>query len=172
MNRASEGYREWLMDYMSPTACPDCQGQRLKPSSLAVRVKGFSIADFTAMPIARALPTCGAGSSPSANMQIVGRVVEEIRNRLEFLVGGRARLPEPGPFGRDAFRRRGAAHPAGDADRIEAARRAVCAGRAFDRAASARQRAAARYAARSCAIWAIRCWSSSTMRRRSSGPIM
>ncbi len=54
---ASEGYREWLTDYMSPAECPDCHGKRLRPSSLAVRVKAISIADFTAMPIARALLT-------------------------------------------------------------------------------------------------------------------
>ena len=33
---ASAGYREWLMDYMSPSTCADCHGRRLRPSSLAV----------------------------------------------------------------------------------------------------------------------------------------
>ena len=55
-SRSSEGYREWLMEYMSPTICPDCHGRRLKPSSLAVKVKDLSVAEFTALPIARALP--------------------------------------------------------------------------------------------------------------------
>ncbi|MBV9305134.1 MAG: excinuclease ABC subunit UvrA, partial [Acidobacteriaceae bacterium] len=82
---ASEGYREWLMDYMSPTQCPDCQGQRLKPTSLAVTVKGISVADFTALPIARALPAVRGWQFSEREMQIVGRVIEEIRNRLEFL---------------------------------------------------------------------------------------
>ncbi|MBV9937556.1 MAG: excinuclease ABC subunit UvrA, partial [Acidobacteriaceae bacterium] len=82
---ASEGYREWLMDYMSPTQCPDCQGRRLKPTSLAVTVKGISVADFTALPIARALPAVRGWQFSEREMQIVGRVIEEIRNRLEFL---------------------------------------------------------------------------------------
>lgn len=82
---ASEGYREWLMDYMSPTQCPSCQGQRLKPTSLAVTVKGISVADFTALPIARALPTVRGWKFSEREVQIVGRVIEEIRNRLEFL---------------------------------------------------------------------------------------
>ena len=56
---------------------------------------------------------------------------------------GGAGLPQPGTLGRHTLGRRGAAHPAGHADRLEAARRSVRAGRAFDRAASARQRAAA-----------------------------
>ncbi len=34
-------------EYMSPAECPACHGKRLRPASLAVRVKGFSIADFT-----------------------------------------------------------------------------------------------------------------------------
>ncbi len=83
--RASEGYREWLMDYMSPTTCPACRGQRLKPASLAVRVKGMSIADFTGMPIARALPLIKSWKFTERELQVVGRVVEEIHNRLEFL---------------------------------------------------------------------------------------
>src|SRR5205085_2990849 len=58
---------------------------RLLPSSLAVRVKGMSIADFTDMPISRALLTVRSWQFAEREMQIVGRLVEEIRNRLEFL---------------------------------------------------------------------------------------
>ncbi len=83
--RASEGYREWLMDYMSPTTCPQCRGQRLKPASLAVQVKGVSIAGFTQLPIARALPLVGSWRFTARELQVVGRVLEEIQNRLEFL---------------------------------------------------------------------------------------
>ncbi|MBV8553763.1 MAG: excinuclease ABC subunit UvrA [Acidobacteriaceae bacterium] len=84
-SRASEGYREWLMEYMSPTTCPDCNGRRLKPASLAVQVKGLSIADFTTMPIARALPLSRSWKFTERELQVVGRVVEEIQNRLDFL---------------------------------------------------------------------------------------
>ncbi len=48
-------YQEWLTEYMSPVPCPACGGKRLRPASLAVRVKNISIAEFTAMPISRAL---------------------------------------------------------------------------------------------------------------------
>ena len=51
----SDSYREWLLDYMSATECPACHGKRLRPESLAVKVNGMSIADFTALPVARAL---------------------------------------------------------------------------------------------------------------------
>jgi excinuclease ABC subunit A len=84
-SRASEGYRDWLMDFMSPTPCPDCGGKRLRPSSLAVQVKGISIAEFTTMPVARALPLIQSWEFSSRELQLIGRVVEEIQNRLEFL---------------------------------------------------------------------------------------
>ena len=60
---ASADYREWLTEYMSPVACAACSGKRLRPASLAVRVKNISIAEFTAMPISRALLTVRPGSS-------------------------------------------------------------------------------------------------------------
>jgi len=84
-SRASEGYREWLMEFMSPTTCPACRGQRLKPASLAVKVKGSSIAEFTAMPMARALPLVKKWRFTERELKIVARVVEEVRNRMTFL---------------------------------------------------------------------------------------
>ena len=84
-SRASEGYKEWLMEYMSPTTCPDCEGRRLKPSSLAVKVKGISIAEFTGMSLARALPLVRGWKFTDREGKVVARVVEEIHNRLEFL---------------------------------------------------------------------------------------
>jgi excinuclease ABC subunit A len=84
-SRSSEGYREWLMEYMSPTTCPVCLGKRLKPSSLSVRIKGLSIADFTGMSIARALPAARGWKFTERELKVVGRVMEEIQNRLQFL---------------------------------------------------------------------------------------
>ena len=60
-------------------------GKRLRPSSLAVRVKNFSIAEFTALPVARALMTVRNWEFGERETQIAGRVVDEIRRRLEFL---------------------------------------------------------------------------------------
>jgi len=85
LEEASEGYRDWLSEYMSPTTCPDCRGQRLKASSLAVTVKDIGIGELTAMAISRALQTIRAWQFNEREQQIAGRVVEEIRNRLEFL---------------------------------------------------------------------------------------
>ncbi|PWU02928.1 MAG: excinuclease ABC subunit A, partial [Terriglobia bacterium] len=82
---SAESYREWLMEYMSPSECPACHGKRLRPSSLSVRVKNFSIAEFTALPVARSLVSARNWKFQDREMQIAGRVVDEIRRRLEFL---------------------------------------------------------------------------------------
>ncbi|MBM3775719.1 MAG: excinuclease ABC subunit A, partial [Acidobacteria bacterium] len=82
---ASEDYREWLTEYMSPAECAACQGRRLRPASLAVRVKGLSIAEFTELPIARALLAVRTWRFGERETEIAGRIVDEIRRRLEFL---------------------------------------------------------------------------------------
>ncbi|HUS07621.1 MAG TPA: excinuclease ABC subunit UvrA, partial [Bryobacteraceae bacterium] len=82
---ASEGYRDWLMEYMSPAECPDCHGKRLRPESLAVTVKDVTIADLTAMPIARSLPAVSTWTLNSREQQIASRILDEIRHRLEYL---------------------------------------------------------------------------------------
>ena len=82
---SSEAYREWLTDYMSPAECPACHGKRLRPSSLSVRVKNFAISEFTGLPISRALMTVRNWELSDRENQIAGRVVDEIRRRLEFL---------------------------------------------------------------------------------------
>ncbi len=51
----SDSYREYMMSFMSATPCPVCRGKRLRPESLAVKIGGLSIADFTALPLNRAL---------------------------------------------------------------------------------------------------------------------
>ena len=83
--QASEGYREWLMEFMSATECPACKGKRLKPSSLAVKVKGVAIDEFTGTSLSRALSLIRSWEYGERELQVVGRVVEEIQNRLEFL---------------------------------------------------------------------------------------
>ena len=83
---ASDAYREWYMQYMSPSTCPVCHGRRLKPSSLAVRVQGLTIAEFTEMSLTRALETVRQWKLTEREHAIGGRAVEEVRNRLEFLV--------------------------------------------------------------------------------------
>jgi len=83
---ASETYHEWFMGYMSPQICPDCGGHRLKPSSLAVKVKERTIGELTRMSIRQALEIVKSWNFTGREKQIGGRPADEIRDRLEFLM--------------------------------------------------------------------------------------
>ncbi|HTY85285.1 MAG TPA: excinuclease ABC subunit UvrA [Silvibacterium sp.] len=81
----SDAYRDWMMNYMSASVCPACKGKRLRPESLAVKVGGRSIADFTALPLGRALEAGGTISFSARETLIAERLRREIVERLEFL---------------------------------------------------------------------------------------
>ncbi|WP_433975421.1 excinuclease ABC subunit UvrA [Tunturiibacter lichenicola] len=81
----SEGYREYMMQYMSATLCPVCKGRRLRPESLAVTVNSASIADFTALPLERALTAARNMNFVGRDRIIADRLQREIVERLEFL---------------------------------------------------------------------------------------
>ena len=84
----SDDHRDWLMQYMSPTKCTTCAEKRLRPESLAVKVGGYSIADFTALPLgdARAAVDKMLAQLTARQREIAGRVLAEIGERLDFLL--------------------------------------------------------------------------------------
>ncbi|HXW93502.1 MAG TPA: excinuclease ABC subunit UvrA [Terriglobales bacterium] len=81
----SEGYREFLADHMSASPCPACHGERLRPESLAVKVAGMSIADFTRLPVSRALEAARKIQLTPREALIAARIVQEVVERLQFL---------------------------------------------------------------------------------------
>ncbi len=86
----SEGYREYMMQFMSATECPKCHGNRLRPESLAVTIpitdkQDASIADFTALSLERALSGARAMHFTGRDRLIADRLQREIIERLEFL---------------------------------------------------------------------------------------
>ncbi len=81
----SEGYREYMMNFMSATPCPSCRGKRLRPESLAVKIGGLSIADFTALPLNRALSAAINFTFTAREALVAERIRREIAERLEFL---------------------------------------------------------------------------------------
>src|SRR6202045_4384961 len=81
----SEGYRDWLLEHMSASECPVGHGKRLRPESLAVKVNGMSIADFTALPVTRSLEVARKIKLAGREALIAGRVMHEIVERLQFL---------------------------------------------------------------------------------------
>ncbi|MBA3243212.1 MAG: excinuclease ABC subunit UvrA [Acidobacteria bacterium] len=84
-NAPSEKVREALEELVSPVGCPDCEGRRLQPESLAVRVGGLGIADYTALPIEEAVAAFDSLKLNEREGQIAGLVLREIRNRMRFL---------------------------------------------------------------------------------------
>ncbi|MGA3370919.1 MAG: excinuclease ABC subunit UvrA [Terracidiphilus sp.] len=81
----SDSYRETMMSYMSAAPCPACRGKRLRPESLAVKIGGLSIADFTALPLSRALSAAINLSFTAREALVAERIRKEIAERLEFL---------------------------------------------------------------------------------------
>jgi excinuclease ABC subunit A len=81
----SDSYRESMMSYMSATPCPVCRGKRLRPESLAVKIGGLSIADFTSLPLNRALSAAINLKFTARESLVAERIRREIAERLEFL---------------------------------------------------------------------------------------
>ena len=162
--------QEELEPYRALRECPGCTGNRLRPESLSVKVKGKTIADYVNLPVSKAL---GAFES----LELTERERDDRDAHPEGDSGSaavpqrrRRRLSHAGAVGGDAVGRRRAAHPAGDADRLEPHRRALRARRAVDRAASARQPQAPRDAGAAARSRQHRRSSSSTTKRRFGWP--
>ena len=88
--RHSETESEWSKEkyeaYMREVPCPACQGARLKPEVLAVRVGDRSIADVCDLPIDEARRFIDGLELGERERAIAAQVVKEIQARLGFLV--------------------------------------------------------------------------------------
>jgi excinuclease ABC subunit A len=84
----SDSYREWMTQYMSATLCSACLGCRLRPESLAVKLGGWSISDFTALALSDARPAVDKILSQLSSRQkeVAARPLGEIAERLDFLL--------------------------------------------------------------------------------------
>ena len=65
--------------------CPTCDGDRLKPESIAVRIAGKSITDIVKLSIEKARAALGRLRFASIYADLANEVVAEIDARLEFL---------------------------------------------------------------------------------------
>jgi excinuclease ABC subunit A len=77
--------QEDLEPYRTLRECPTCHGLRLKPQSLAVKVKGRGIADYVNLPIGEAVELFDSFELTERETMIASRVLREIRERLRFL---------------------------------------------------------------------------------------
>ena len=74
-------YRVMLSHYRGKTTCPVCHGRRLKKETEYVKIAGYSISDFTEMPVSKLNEIFK--TIPDDTFPIL---VHEIRNRLQVLV--------------------------------------------------------------------------------------
>jgi excinuclease ABC subunit A len=81
----SEKVRVALEEMVSPSVCRACEGRRLRPDSLAVRVGGRGIADYTSMTIDDVIKAFDQVRLGAREEKIAGLVLREIKSRLRFL---------------------------------------------------------------------------------------
>jgi len=85
LETSSDYIRGVLEQYMADKPCPACQGTRLKPLPLAVRVGGLNIDEMTRSTIGELLAFVNTLQLPPMKMQIAAQVMKEIRDRIAFL---------------------------------------------------------------------------------------
>ena len=81
----SETNRERIEGYMAEQPCPQCEGARLRPESLAVKVGGISIAEYSALSAAAAAAWINELEMTKTERAIARLIVREITERLSFL---------------------------------------------------------------------------------------
>ncbi len=72
--------------YLREIPCSACNGARLRPEVLAVKVHGRSIADATALSLADCLDFMNTVELTDREAKIAAQVLREIRARLDFLI--------------------------------------------------------------------------------------
>ena len=77
--------QEELDPYRALRECPVCKGNRLRPESQSVTLKGKSIADYVNLPVSGALAVFDAIELKDREAIIAMRILKEIRDRLRFL---------------------------------------------------------------------------------------
>ena len=86
----SETDSDWLKDeisrFMSVLPCPTCQGQRLRPESLAVKIAGKNIAQLSCFSIKEARKFFADLKLSKEYKLISAAVLKEIQRRLDFCV--------------------------------------------------------------------------------------
>ncbi len=82
----SEHQKKYYAGFMSSQACDTCEGKRLKPEVLHVRIDGRSIIDVTDMTIQEAFDFFSSLKLTGNQVLIAAEVIKEILSRLGFLL--------------------------------------------------------------------------------------
>ena len=81
----SESNRERIEGYMAEQPCPACHGARLRPESLAVKIGGLSISEYTDLSARAASAWIRELEMTETERAIARLIVREITERLSFL---------------------------------------------------------------------------------------
>jgi excinuclease ABC subunit A len=79
-------WRDELSRFRQSRPCPACEGARLRPESLSVRVGELNIFQLCSLSISRALEWLGSLSFPPAQNLVAEPLLKELGHRLSFLV--------------------------------------------------------------------------------------
>jgi excinuclease ABC subunit A len=82
----SDYVRKGIENYMTEKTCPICQGKRLRPEALAVKVADLSIYDLTRLTVSEALDFFQSLRLTDKERSIARQVLKEIQERLGFLI--------------------------------------------------------------------------------------
>ena len=83
----SASVRQEIEKYMSTHTCAACQGRRLRPEALAVTVARRSIDELSGMTVSEIRVLLAELKLNQRQLAIAQKVVQEIRDRLQFLDG-------------------------------------------------------------------------------------
>ena len=86
METDSESKREWLKQFMRDTPCTVCNGKKLKPESLAVKINDKGIMDVCDLSIDHCYDFFSTLTLTENEQYIARDVLKEIKERLEFLM--------------------------------------------------------------------------------------
>jgi excinuclease ABC subunit A len=81
----SDAVREWLEEFMREITCPVCEGMRLRPESLSVRIEGKSIIQITQFPVEEEINFFNKIRFSKQEVFIAQKIIKEIKSRLLFL---------------------------------------------------------------------------------------
>ena len=77
--------RVFLSKYRGYATCPDCRGTRLRAEARAVLLQGRNICEVSALTITAATAFFDSLALTPSQMEIAGKVLEEVRQRTHFL---------------------------------------------------------------------------------------
>ncbi len=77
--------RVFLSKYRGYALCPECKGKRLRAEARAVKIDGRDICEVTALTVGEAQTFFSHLHLSPTQMEVAGRILEEVRQRLRFL---------------------------------------------------------------------------------------